>query len=195
MASLRDELLVLLRGQELVPLGLARRLDNEHPSLAVGILVDGLGLLSELAVDLDDLARDRRKEVRHRLDRLDHAKILRRRHLGADLRELDEDDVAELLLRVRRDADADALPFLLGPLVLTRVSEVLGNVRHSFLSPRRPLNRVSSPWGDRRESARSGPPWPGRESPPRARFRQPRAESRRRRSRCTRRPTGRTSPR
>src|SRR5262245_43699228 len=77
MASLRDELLVLLRRQELVPLSLARRLHDQHPALAVRVLVHGLGLLTELAVDLDDLARDGREEVRHRLDRLDDAEVLR----------------------------------------------------------------------------------------------------------------------
>src|SRR5204863_1846672 len=133
MAPLLQERLVLLGRQELVPLGLVRGLDEDHPALAVGVRVHRLRLLRELGVGLDDLAGDGREEVGNRLDRLDDAEGLARRHLGADLRQLDEDDVAELLLGVRGDADAHAVALLLRPLVLARVLEVLRDARHRVL--------------------------------------------------------------
>src|SRR5947199_183267 len=46
-------------------------------------------------------------------------------HLLALRRELDEDDVAELLLREVRDADGRRLPIHLHPLMLLRIEEPL----------------------------------------------------------------------
>ncbi len=71
-----------------------------------GLAVDRFGLLGERAVDLGDLAADRRVQLRHRLDRLDRAEHVALGQLPADLRQLEVHDVAELLLRVVGDAHA-----------------------------------------------------------------------------------------
>src|SRR3954454_25150764 len=67
-------------------LGDVRELHLDHPPLTIGVVVDGLGLAAEGRVDLDDLARERRDDVRDRLDGLDLrvGVVLRdrRSHLG-----------------------------------------------------------------------------------------------------------------
>src|SRR6059036_983254 len=133
MPALRHERFVLLRRQELVELAGIRGLQEDHPPFAVGVLVDGLGLLRQLGVDLEHLAGDRREEIRDGLDRLDDAERLMRDDLRADLRQLDEDHVAQLLLREVRDPHADAVTLPLGPLVLARVLEVCGDVSHQLV--------------------------------------------------------------
>src|SRR5262249_49184653 len=63
--------------------------------------------------------------------------------LRTDLRQLDEDDVAQLLLREVRDPDPDAIALPLGPLVLARVLEIARNVSHgSSYLPSEPLRRA-----------------------------------------------------
>ena len=57
MASLRDELLVLLRRQELVPLAFAGGLDDEHPTLAVGILIKQFRRATQFFIHRDNIAR------------------------------------------------------------------------------------------------------------------------------------------
>src|SRR5947199_1842302 len=137
VGPLRQELLVLLGREELGPLGLVRGGDDEHPAAAVRIRVHRLGRVRDPGVDLDDLARHGREQVGDRLDRLDDAERLLRRRRGADLRQLDKDDIAELLRRVRGDADSNAIIFPLGPFVVPRVPELLRNVchRHPFFTP------------------------------------------------------------
>src|SRR6266436_1663227 len=100
-----DELLVVGRRHEAVHLLRIAELDDDHPALAVRIAVDRLGLLHELAVRLHHLAAEGREEIGHCLDRLHHAEGLHGRHLGADLGQLDEDHVAQLLLGEGGDAD------------------------------------------------------------------------------------------
>src|SRR5256885_11645439 len=58
-----------------------------------------------------------------------------------------EDHVTELLLGVGRDAHADAAAFLLGPLVLARVSEVGEDVGHrsAFLRSEEHTSELQSP--------------------------------------------------
>ena len=65
------------------------------------------GLLVEAIVHRDDLAAHRRVELRHGLHRFDGAEHVVLRERRADLRQLDEHDVAELALRVVGDADGD----------------------------------------------------------------------------------------
>src|SRR6202008_862936 len=98
--------------------------------LAVGILVDDLRLLPELAVGLRHLAGDRREQIGHRLHGLDDAEGLLGREPPADLGQLDEHHVTELLLGEGRDAHAHAAALRLGPLVLPRVLEIRRYVRH-----------------------------------------------------------------
>ena len=67
------------------------------------------GLSLSAGVDLDDLACHRRVQLGHGLHRLDRAERLARFSVRADLRQLDVDDVAELLLGVVGDADLAAV--------------------------------------------------------------------------------------
>ena len=76
--------------------GLVRQLHLHHPAAAERVRVDLGRVVDERLVDLDDLARDGRVDVRGGLDGLDDAVGLAGGDLGADLGELDVDDVAEL---------------------------------------------------------------------------------------------------
>src|SRR5579862_7749178 len=76
---------------------------DDHPARAVGILVHLLGSVDEGPVHLDHLSTDGGEELRDGLHRLDGSKALPGRKAPADLRELDEDHVPELLLGVERD--------------------------------------------------------------------------------------------
>ena len=64
-----------------------------------------LGASPSLVVDVDDLAGGRGEHVARRLDAFDHRRGLALLELRADLRQIDEHDVAELLLRMFADAD------------------------------------------------------------------------------------------
>ena len=61
------------------------------------IRVHGLRLLRQRRVHLDHFAADRRVELRDRLDRLDRAEDVTLVQRPADVRQLEVDDVAELL--------------------------------------------------------------------------------------------------
>src|SRR4030095_14291208 len=87
------------------------------------IRVDQFGLVLEHPVDLDDLARDRRIELRHRLDRLDRAERLPGLQPLPDLRQSHGDDIAELLLSVVGYADLAAIAGKLDPLMVFGVLE------------------------------------------------------------------------
>src|SRR5690349_20916714 len=104
---------------------------GEDPALAEGILVDGLGLVVEQFVDLDDLAGNRRIDVRGGLHRLDHRHAGAGLYARADLRQLHVDQVAELALRMVGDAHADdAVVFDAGPLVGFEELQIAGNLAH-----------------------------------------------------------------
>jgi hypothetical protein len=101
--------------------------------LPVRIAVDRLGLLGQLRVRLHHLAAEGREEIGDGLDRFDHAEGLHGRDLGADLGQLHEDHVAQLLLGEGGDAHARLVSLELRPLVLLGVAEVRRNVRHHAL--------------------------------------------------------------
>ena len=71
----------------------------------MGLGVDGLRMILERGVHLDDLTTHRRKELRDGLHRFDGSKRLARRDGASRIGQLDEDDVAELILREVGDAD------------------------------------------------------------------------------------------
>src|SRR5436853_482068 len=73
---LRDELLVLRRGEQLGDLLWRGELHLDHPALLVRVVVDPLRSVDELLVHLGDLARDRREQLAHRLGALHHAERL-----------------------------------------------------------------------------------------------------------------------
>ena len=130
-------------------------LHHDHPAVPVGIAVHRLGLLHQRGIDLHDLAGERREEIGDRLDRLHHAERLHPRDLGADLRELDEDDVAELLLGERRDADPRPVALDLGPLVLAGVLEIRRNLHRRAPSSRRPIRAHLLRWRPRPPAQRT----------------------------------------
>ena len=81
--------------------GLVGQFHLHHPAAAEGIRIDLGRVVDQRVVDLDDLARNGRVNVRGCLDGLDDAVGLAGGDLRADLGELDVDDVAELgLLRI-----------------------------------------------------------------------------------------------
>ncbi len=82
----------------------------EQPG-AVGILVDRVGRVGDRLVDGGDGARDRRVDVAGGLDRFDHGGVVARGECLADLRQFDEHDVAQRVLRVFGDAHGQAAVF------------------------------------------------------------------------------------
>ena len=104
------------------------RFDLEQPD-AVGILVDALRSVGGGLVGCDDFTRDRRMDVRSGLDRLDHGAFGAGLELPADLRQFEEDDVAQGFLGVVGDAHRDqAVAVLAGPFVGLGVLEVCRDV-------------------------------------------------------------------
>src|SRR3989442_5593207 len=110
--------------------GLSRLCDveDDHPSLAVGIFVHKLGLVHESLVDLDDRSADRRENLAHGLHGLDGPDRLSLLDGPPDRRELNVHDVRQLILGKVRDPNPDALAFELRPLMVLRVAQRLLDV-------------------------------------------------------------------
>ena len=73
-------------------------------------------------------SRDRRVHVRHGLRGFHLAECLLRGHVGADIGDVHVDDVAERILRVVGDADAQSPVTLVPhPFMLRRVPQVVGD--------------------------------------------------------------------
>src|SRR5882724_5019855 len=124
----RDERAVLLRGHELIHFGGIAHGHAHHPAVAVRVVVDDLGVLREAAVHFGDAAGDRRVDVAYRLHGLDDAEragLLQRRTLR---RQLDEHDVAELLLGIVGDTDRRRSIGNRHPLVLFGIAQVLAHL-------------------------------------------------------------------
>src|SRR5207249_3867688 len=108
-----------------------------EPAVAVRVLVDLLRRVGERLVDLDDLARERRDDIGDRLHRLDLGVRLILADRLADLRRVEEHDLAELVLGVPGDAEGgrvalDARPVVLGVVLeIVRVA-ALGHGQVSF---------------------------------------------------------------
>src|SRR2546426_4490836 len=66
-----DVLSVRRRIHQHVGLRRLRDVEDDHPSLAVGIFVHKLGLIHESLVDIDDRSTDRRENLAHGLHGLD----------------------------------------------------------------------------------------------------------------------------
>src|SRR5436305_126266 len=105
--------------------------DLEQPALAVGTLVEELGIVHHGVVDLDDLARDGREHLGHGLDRLDRAELVIGVEHLADLRQLHEHHLAQLLLRELGDPEHAEIVLDAKPLVLPRI-EIIAWVHSSF---------------------------------------------------------------
>src|SRR4051812_6820776 len=90
----------------------------EEPRASAGIRIDQRGFARNSVVHLEHLARDRRVDVRRRLDRFHHGGGLRLLQGPPDLGQFDEDDVAKLRLRVVGDADGRDIAFDAQPLMV-----------------------------------------------------------------------------
>src|SRR5690606_6494492 len=135
-SALGQQLAIGRRVEQLVEIAGIARLDPDHPAAGVGRLVDELGLVVEPRVDLDDLAVERRVEIRHGLDRVDVAEALAALDRLADAGQRDGGDVTELLDRVGGDADGDGpVVVAAGPLVVFGVAEGVGQVAHWSTEP------------------------------------------------------------
>src|SRR5581483_6597953 len=93
------------RNVEFVALAGVAEAQLDHQTIGVRRRVDERRLLIQTVVHFDDLAAERRIELRDGLYGFDGAKDVMLAEIRADLRELDEDDVAELALGVVRNAD------------------------------------------------------------------------------------------
>jgi hypothetical protein len=125
------QLFVVVRVEQLIEFRAIAWLDQENPAFAERILVDGFGLVVEQFVDGDDLAGNRRLDVRGGLHRLHHRGAGARLHGRADFRQLDVYQVAELGLRMVGDAHPDqAVVFDAGPLVGLEEFQIARNLAH-----------------------------------------------------------------
>src|SRR5262245_25171847 len=99
-----EGLVLRLAHQALELRGLA---DGElgEPAAALRLLVDQARIAFELAIDRGHLARHRRVDLACRLHRFDHRRLIALGECRADRWQLDEDDVAELVLRMLGDAE------------------------------------------------------------------------------------------
>jgi hypothetical protein len=99
---------------------------------AEGILVHKLGCIGNVTIDFDNFAVDRRVELADRFGRLDLATNLHVCGLCANLRQVYENNVAELLSRVGGNADGRNVALNLEPLVFFCVAKI-GWIRHDGL--------------------------------------------------------------
>src|SRR6185312_12376389 len=133
--------LVRVRVEQRLLLAVVLELELDHPAVAVGRRVDECRFLVEAVIDRDDFARQRRIQLGdglHRFDGAEHVVLVERR---ADLRQLDEHDVAELTLRVVGDADRHhAVAGGLHVFVVFCIEQILRDLGHDGLPGR--LNRV-----------------------------------------------------
>src|SRR5687767_4061914 len=124
---------VRARVEERRGLGLIGHPHLHEPAILIRRPVHQLGALDDLHVALDDLARYGRIDVRCCFHRLDDAEARVLPHGRALLGQLDEHDVAQLILREVRDADRGNVALGPHPLMLLRVAKVVGDVAHVVL--------------------------------------------------------------
>src|SRR5687768_4670520 len=103
-----------------------REPDADQPAVAVRVVVEQLGVVGQGRIDLDDLPGHRSVDLGHRLDRLDGADLLVGVEDLAQLGQLDEHHLAQLLLREVGDAQGADLVLDPDPFVLSGVEVVRG---------------------------------------------------------------------
>ena len=86
-----------------------------------GSLFTFSGEVARAIVRLGDGAGSRGVQVRYRFHRFNRTECLAGGKFRADLRQLDEDDIAQLLLRVIGDSDRTGSSIHLNPFVLFRI--------------------------------------------------------------------------
>src|ERR1700674_145102 len=89
----------------------------DDPALAVGVLVDVLGMILQFLVDLRHLAPHWAVQIGGRLHRFDHAEPGARVERLANRRQLEIDDIAELRLGIFADPHRRRVAIFLDPLV------------------------------------------------------------------------------
>src|SRR5215216_1813917 len=120
--------LILFGGEEV---GFVFGAEFDDPALTVGVLVYVLGCIFEGGVDLDDLTADRGIKVGDGLDALDGAEGFAGVECVSLLWQLDEDDIAEFVLGVIRDAYRCGVALYADPLVALCVLKVFRYVQGS----------------------------------------------------------------
>src|ERR1700722_9645248 len=103
--ALRLEYLVFARRQQAHGLHAGCGTQAKQPAACIGLAVDQLGGLLQLAVDRHDCSCDRRVDIGGGLDRLDHRACFSNAEVTSDIRQLDEHQVAERALSMIADAD------------------------------------------------------------------------------------------
>src|SRR6202521_197008 len=101
-----------------------RERELEEPDPAFRVLVDHGGRGSERVIDRDDFAGHRTVDLARGLHRFDHGGFRALLQLLPDGREFDIDDIAQLRLRVGRDADHADIAVEPDPFVVPGVSHV-----------------------------------------------------------------------
>src|SRR5208282_5148683 len=122
-AFFRHELLIVGSREQAVQLTRIFECDFNHPR-PMGIFVDLFGSRGQLAIYFGHGAGSRSVQIGDRLNRLDRAKRLALGNFSSTLWQIDENDVAERLLRMVRNAHGCVLPIGFNPLVLFGVFEV-----------------------------------------------------------------------
>lgn len=108
-------------------IGIARR-QGKNPALAESIFVDYLGIVGERIVDGQHATGNWRINVARRFNRLDHRTASAGVKLGANLGQLDINQISQLRLGVRRDADSDtAVVFDAQPFVRLEEAKIAWN--------------------------------------------------------------------
>jgi hypothetical protein len=108
---------------ERVDLGGIGKLQFEEPAIAQWIRIDDRWIRHDRLVGLDDLAADRSVNVGRGLDGFHHCGRRAFFETFAGCRQLDKNQVAELLLGVLRDADDRHVAVNAKPLVIGRESQ------------------------------------------------------------------------
>src|SRR5882724_164807 len=126
-------LLIFFGIHQLFQIGGGGEADTDEPPLAMGILVEQLRVLDHGVVDLHPLAGDRGVDLGHRLYPLDGPELVAGVEDLPGLPQLDEDHLAQRLLRELGDVDDTDVTVDLHPLVLPRI-EIIGWI-HRFHPP------------------------------------------------------------
>src|SRR5215203_6297474 len=127
-------LLVLLGVHEALEIVRGGEPDLEQPALDLRVLVEQLRVVHHGVVDLDDLARDGRVDLGDGLDGLDGAELVVGVEHLADLRQLDEHHLPQLLLGELGDAEHAHVVLDADPLVLLGI-EIISGVHCLFHPP------------------------------------------------------------
>src|SRR5579862_1666498 len=129
-----DESLVIDRVHQLVQFRRVAQLNLDEPAVAVRIVVNNLRLIGDACVCVDDLATQRREQLRHRFHRLDFAELCIALEYPPDLGQIQVDNVSKLRLRMLRNADRRRICVESHPLMRLAILQALWRRWHLFYS-------------------------------------------------------------